>query len=141
MNGTITALQSAYAEKEKELRKVTFELETLSNTINTAIHDETRAINNVLKNHMPEIVNIIHKHGLMCTSIKGIEHYSGDAIYTLQMHCYKVNLKAENGTIMLSFDFDNDGGGKRLGEIAKLVVADVKMFCEEHKQEVQTCEN
>ena len=96
---------------------------------------ETRLLNQVLKNNLIDIIEMIHKRGLKCSSVSNAETIWHDTVYKISDGNYFVNIVAQDRTIVMNTDgIDNDGGGKNLyTTVSYLIDFDIIPYCEKNK--------
>ena len=87
------------------------------------------------QNYLIDIINMIHKRDLLCSSIINSESTYGKTIYKISDGFYDVSILANNGTIEMNFgNIDNDGDGENLYKTVKdLIEFDIIPFCNKNK--------
>ena len=102
------------------------------------IFKETNLLNQVLKNNLIEIIQLIHKRNLKCSSVNNAETIWHDTVYTISDGAYFVDIMAKDGTIVMNYNCKaNDGGGKKLCEkVHDLLDFDIIPYCERKKVEL-----
>lgn len=135
MNKTIELLKTNLEELNKNKNTLEYEIKSIENILHKATYDETRILNEVLKNNLIDIIELIHKGGLKCSSVYNGETIWNDTVYKISDGCYFINIVAKDGTIKLDYtNIDNDGGGKKLHEKAKeLLSIHIIPYCEKNK--------
>lgn len=136
MNDTIKNLIKQKQKQEDELRRIKYEINNTDGCLNEAIFKETELMNEVLKNNLIDIINMIHKRNLKCSSVENAETIWHDTVYRVSDGCYFADIIAKNGTIEMDLSrIDNDGGGKGLyGIVDSLIKFDIIPYCEKHKE-------
>ena len=66
MNSVIELLQKQKKEQEDQLKKLQFEMNNTNDCLKEELFKETRLLNQVLKNNLIDIIEMIHKRGLKC---------------------------------------------------------------------------
>lgn len=135
MNKTIEMLIQQKNEQEEIIKQMNFELSQILDSLRSELVKETILLNKVLKNNLMDIINMIHKRKLLCSSVKNAETIWNDAIYQVSDGCYFANVIAKDGTIKMDLtNIDNDGGGENLYKtVDNLIQFDILPFCEQEK--------
>lgn len=135
MNNTIELLLKQQKEQEEQLKKLQFEMNNTKDCLHKEMFKETQLYNEVLKNNLIDIIQMIHKRGLKCSSVSNAETIWHDTVYKISDGTYFVNVLAKNGTIATNLDgIDNDGCGKSLYEkVETLIRFDIIPYCEQNK--------
>ena len=135
MNNVIELLQKQKKEQEDQLKKLQFEMNNTNDCLKEELFKETRLLNQVLKNNLIDIIEMIHKRGLKCSSVSNAETIWHDTVYKISDGNYFVNIVAQDGTIVMNADgIDNDGGGKNLySTVSYLIDFDIIPYCEKNK--------
>lgn len=133
-----TVISNLYQQKEgidKKLKELNYELKSIEDCLHNELYKETRALNEVLKNNLIEIINMIHKIGLKCSSVYNAETMWNDTVYKVSDGGYFANIIAKNGKIVRDLtDINNDGGGKKLYEkVEVLIDCHITPFCNKEK--------
>ena len=81
MNDTIKNLIKQKQKQEDELRRIKYEINNTDGCLNEAIFKETELMNEVLKNNLIDIINMIHKRNLKCSSVENAETIWHDTFY------------------------------------------------------------
>lgn len=135
MNKIIMDLESQKLNKGKELKNIQYELNIIEENLNKSINKETKLLNNVLKNNLIEIIEIIHKSGLKCNSVYNAETYRHDTIYRISDGHYFVDIKAKDGTIVKDLsNINNDvAKPKFYKDVENLLFLHIIPYCENKK--------
>jgi hypothetical protein len=135
MNNVIELLLKQKKEQEEKLKKLQFEMNNTQDSLHEEIFKETQLINQVLKNNLIDIVNMIHKVGLKCSSVSNAETIWHNTVYKVSDGSYFVNIVAKNGTVGTNLDgIDNDGGGKELYKQVDILLRSCLIpYCEKKK--------
>ena len=135
MNSTIKTLLKQKKELEDKLKKLEFEIHNTDRCLSKEIFNETELFNKVLKNNLVDIIQMIHKNGLKCSSVRNAETIWHDTVYKVSDGTYFINILAKDGTVGTNLDgIDNDGGGKSLYEkVDALIKFDIIPYCEKNK--------
>lgn len=134
MNKMITKLKEDLEKETKVLKEQQYIVKTIEDNLHDEIYKETKLLNKVLKNNLIKIIEIIHKEGLVCSSIFNVETIWNDTIYKVSDGNYFVNIIAKDGKITTDYNgIDNDGGGKHLKEKANLLVYSLNLFADKEK--------
>lgn len=135
MNNVIELLQKQNKEQEEQLKKLQFEMSNTNDCLREELFKETHLFNQVLKYNLIDIIEMIHKRGLKCSSVSNAETILHDTVYKVSDGSYFVNILAQDGTIVMSLDgIDNDGGGNNLyATVSYLIDFDIIPYCEKNK--------
>lgn len=135
MNKTIEMLIQQKNEQEEKIKQISFELSQISDSLRGELFKETTLLNKVLKHNLIDIIDMIHKRKLLCSSVKNAETMWNDTVYKVSDGCYFANIIAKDGTIKMDLtNIDNDGGGENLYKtVDNLIKFDILPFCETEK--------
>jgi hypothetical protein len=135
MNQVIRTLLETKENEESKLKEQQHVVKTLEESLRTEIYKETRLLNEVLKNNLIQIIEMIHKNGLKCSSVQNAETIWHDTVYKVSDGNYFVNICAKDGKIVADYEgINNDGGGKRLAhDVDLLINPTLTMFCDREK--------
>lgn len=135
MNQVIRLLLEEKEKEEKKLKEQKYVVDVLDKTIRDEIYKETRLLNQVLKNNLILIIEMIHKSGLKCSCVENTETIWNDTVYTVSDGSYFVNICAKDGEISTNYNgIDNDGGGKNLAnDVHTLIHNSIIPFCNKEK--------
>lgn len=134
MNKTIKILLETKEKEEKKLKEQQYVVKTLEESLHNEIFKETRLLNEVLKNNLVKIIEMVHKSGLKCSSVYNAETIWNDTVYKISDGNYFVNIRAKDGKLVTDYEgIDNDGGGKRLAHDTDLLISTLTMFCDNEK--------
>ena len=134
MNKVIKMLLETKEKEEKKLKEQQYVVKTLEESLQNEIFKETRLLNEVLKNNLVKIIEMIHKDGLKCSSVQNAETIWHDTVYKISDGNYFVNIRAKDGKIVSDYEgINNDGGGKRLAHDVDLLIHTLTMFCDNEK--------
>lgn len=134
MNQVIKTLSETKEKEEIKLKEQQYVVKTLEESLHTEIYKETRLLNKVFKNNLIEIIEIIHKNNLKCSSVQNAETIWNDTVYKISDGNYCANIRAKNGKIISDYEgIDNDGGGRQLAHDVKLLTSTLERFCDKEK--------
>ena len=135
MNPIIELLLEEKEKEERKLREQQHVVKTLEEALRSEIYKETRLLNEVLKNNLIAIIELIHKCGLKCSSVQNAETIWHDTVYKVSDGRYFVNIRAKDGRIVTDYDgIDNDGGGESLAKAVDLLIShSIIPFCDKEK--------
>jgi hypothetical protein len=135
MNKTIKTLLKQKKELEAKLNTLEFEIRNTDRCLQEEIYKETQLYDKVLKNNLIDIIQMIHKRGLKCSSVSNAETEFLNTVYKVSDGTYYRNICAQNGTIVANSDgIDNDGGGASLyKKVDTLIEFNLITYCEENK--------
>ena len=138
MNNVIECLMKQKEDQEKQLQVIQHDINVTNKCLRDEIFKETNLLNKVLKNNLIEIIQLIHKRNLKCSSVNNAETIWHDTVYTISDGAYFVDIMAKDGTIVMNYNCKaNDGGGKKLCEkVHDLLDFDIIPYCERKKVEL-----
>lgn len=135
MNTLISNLYLQKEDIEKKLKELNYELKSTEDCLLNELYKETRALNEVLKNNLIEIINMIHKADLKCSSVKNAETIWNDTVYRVSDGNYFADILAKDGKIIMDLtNINNDGGGENLyRKVEILIDYNITPFCNKEK--------
>ena len=135
MNKAIELLLEQKEKYNKEIKHLQFELNENENLLHKALFEETCLLDEVLKHNVIDVINMIHKYNLKCSSMKSVETMWGDAEYTISDGRYFIKIVAENGTIAMNTKgIYNDGCDEDLKRKVNILIKNAIIpYCELNK--------
>lgn len=115
MNDVIKNLTLQKYEQKAKLERAQSLFNNTEKCLKNAIFEETELMNQVLKNSLIDIIQMIHKRNLKCSEVKYAETIWNDTVYRVSDGFYFADIIAKDGTIVIDLSrINNDGGGKEL---------------------------
>jgi hypothetical protein len=135
MNLVIETLTKQKEELDSKIKELKYDLNSIEESLSEEIFKETYSLNEVMKHNLIEIIELIHKAGLKCSSVHNTETIWHDAVYRVSDGNYFADIVAKDGKIIMDLtNINNDGGGKALYEkVKRLVQYDINPFCNKEK--------
>lgn len=136
MNDIIKNLTLQKYEQKAKLERAQSLFNNTEKCLNNAIFEETELMNQVLKNNLIDIIQMIHKRNLKCSEVRYAETIWNDTLYRVSDGFYFADIIAKDGTIVMDLSHvNNDGGGEKLyKQVEELICYDIIPYCERNKE-------